>query len=228
MNSDCTWLPGDENIAGAPQRSNICNICTEQHMSNNLQFLHSVHGDKLNLFKTFNRLSLSLNVLSEYSYNIYTIGSNLVEVIDHVITAPGSLPLLTVGGEAHLLGPHLRRSPLPRRQGLLLLLLKLPPTLLGSLEIILTLSALFRRHVYLQLCLDVLLIISRDGGGRFWSRHLLGPRLLEHHLVPEAPILRLEVASPRVCVPSAALHQHADAATWSSCNFVHANKIAPL
>ena len=87
---------------------------------------------------TFNKQCLSLNVLSEYSYNIYTIGSNLVEVIYHVNTGPGSgsLRLLTVGGEPHLLGPHLRRPPLPRRQGLLLLSLKLAPALLGSLEII--------------------------------------------------------------------------------------------
>ena len=92
---------------------------------------------------TFNKQCLSLNVLSEYSYNIYTIGSNLVEVIYHVITAPSSLRLLTVGGEPHLLGPHLRRPPLSRRQALLLLPLKLPPPLLGSLEIKITLSALW-------------------------------------------------------------------------------------
>ena len=44
MNSDCTWLPGEENIAGASQRRNICKSLS--HIRNNLQISHSVHGDK--------------------------------------------------------------------------------------------------------------------------------------------------------------------------------------
>ena len=37
---------------------------------------------------------------------------------------------------------------------------------------------------YLQFGLNILLV-PRDGGGGLWSRHLLGPCLLEHHLIPE-------------------------------------------